>query len=87
MTEHDVREQTATTLAEFWQELLDLDTVGTDDRLLEQGGNSLVATMLANRIEFAWGFRPSLEQLIMSSFGEMVDLCEQGRMGRPITPP
>jgi phosphopantetheine binding protein len=70
---------TAEMLAQFWQELLDVETVCPDDHLLERGGNSLVATMLANRIEFAWGFRPSMTELMTRSFKELSALCDQSR--------
>ncbi len=70
---------TAELMSEFWTELLDVDSVVPDDHLLELGGNSLVATMLANRIEAAWGFRPTMDQMLNSSFQELSDLCEKSR--------
>ncbi len=70
----------ATTLGDMWRELLDVDVVEPDDRLLGLGGNSLVATMLANRIELAWGVRPPIEALLTCTFGE---LCEA--LARPHT--
>ena len=71
--------QTAELLSEFWTELLDVESVNPDDHLLELGGNSLIATMIANRIEFAMGFRPTMDQLLNSSFQELSDLCEKSR--------
>ena len=79
MTDNATRPSVATQLAEFWRELLDTDAVDQDDRLLEVGGNSLVATMLANRIELAWGFRPGMEELMTASFRELVSRCEESR--------
>lgn len=79
MSEAITQTDTAAVLTQFWQELLDVDTVGPDDHLLERGGNSLVATMLANRIELAWGFRPTMTQLMTSSFAELSALCDQSR--------
>ncbi|MGV9677295.1 phosphopantetheine-binding protein [Nocardia sp. NPDC003482] len=70
-----VGDEIRATLAEFWTELLEVDAVAGADRFLESGGNSLRATMLANRVEFAWGFRPSMEQLLGCTFDELVDLC------------
>lgn len=70
---------TAGVLAGIWRELLDVEAVGSEDRLLELGGNSLVATMIANRIELAWGFRPGLELLLTTTFHELTELCEQNR--------
>ena len=69
--------ETAELLSEFWTELLDVESVNPDDHLLELGGNSLIATMLANRIESAWGFRPTMDQMLNSSFQELSDLCEK----------
>jgi hypothetical protein len=83
MTELNVREDTERVLAEFWAELLDVDSVGADDWLLELGGNSLVATMVANRVELAWGFRPSMEELLGSSLRELAASCESRREEEP----
>jgi hypothetical protein len=70
-------------LCEFWTELLHIQVASANDHLIELGGNSLTATMLANRIEFAWGFRPSLEVLLTSSLGELCRLCERARAAKP----
>lgn len=79
---HDaLREETAKALTEHWEELLDLDRIKPDDRLLELGGNSLIATMLANRIELAWGFRPSMEDLLTQSLDELTTACAAARAG------
>ncbi len=72
--------ETTELLSEYWTELLDAESVNPDDHLLELGGNSLIATMLANRIEAAWGFRPTMDQLLNSSFQEMSDLCEKSQI-------
>ena len=71
--------ETERVLAEFWEEVLELDSVGPDDHILELGGNSLVTTMVANRIELAWGFRPSMEELLTSSLRELAVACEKAR--------
>jgi acyl carrier protein len=76
MSEATTRTDTAGVLTEFWQELLDVDAIEPDDHLLELGGNSLIATMLANRIELTWGFRPSMSELMTSSLTELSALCE-----------
>jgi acyl carrier protein len=83
MTELNVREDTERVLAEFWAELLDVDSIDADDHLLELGGNSLVATMVANRVELAWGFRPSMEELLGSSLRELAASCESRRAEEP----
>ena len=79
MTELNVREDTERVLGEFWAEVLDVDSVEPDADLLELGGNSLVATMVANRVELAWGFRPSMEELLGSSLRELAASCEAQR--------
>lgn len=79
MSEITTGTDTAQVLTQFWQELLDVDTVEPGDHLLERGGNSLVATMLANRIELTWGFRPTMTELMTTSFSELSALCEKSR--------
>lgn len=79
MTELNVREDTQQVLADFWAEVLDVDSVEPDAYLLELGGNSLVATMVANRVELAWGFRPSMEELLAYSLRELAAACEARR--------
>jgi acyl carrier protein len=79
VTELNVRDDTQQLLGEFWAEVLDIDSVEPDDHLLELGGNSLVATMVANRIELAWGFRPSMEELLVSSLRELAAACDARR--------
>jgi acyl carrier protein len=79
VTELNVREDTQQVLGEFWAEVLDVDSVEPDDHLLELGGNSLVATMVANRIELAWGFRPSMEELLTASMRELAAACDARR--------
>ena len=81
MSEATAGTDTASVLTQFWQELLDVDTIGPDDHLLELGGNSLVATMLANRIELTWGFRPTMTELMTDSFTELSARCDQSRPG------
>lgn len=70
-------ENVAEQLTEMWEELLDLDEVVAGETLLAAGGNSLVAVMLANRIELAWGCRPTMESLLSDSFQEIVEWCEK----------
>lgn len=82
MSPSDIRSDTAGQLTEFWQELLDVDDFDPGATLLDLGGNSLIATMVANRIDFAWGFRPSLEELLTVTFAELVERCEHSRTDR-----
>lgn len=62
-------------IAEFWCEVLEVDEVSGDDHLLEIGGNSLAATMIANRIELALGVRPTMTELLSSSLHELALVC------------
>ena len=42
-------------VAETWQDILDLDTVGVNDRFFELGGTSLQAARFVNRMQIALG--------------------------------
>jgi hypothetical protein len=72
---------TQTILAEMWVELLEVDAVQPSDHLLELGGNSLIATMIANRIEVAWGFRPTMATMMSASLAELAEACERRGVG------
>jgi len=82
-TEQELAQETSRTLREFWTEVLDLDSVKPTDRVLDLGGDSLVATMIANRIELTWRFRPSMEELLTLSFDELSTICVRHRAGTP----
>jgi hypothetical protein len=71
VTDTPTGDDTEAVLAELWRELLEVDSVKPDDRLLELGGNSLIATMIANRIELLWNFRPSMETLLTATLDEL----------------
>lgn len=62
----------------YCRELLDVAEVPGDALFLEIGGNSLLATMLANRLEEDHGFRPCIEDILVSSIAELAELCVQG---------
>lgn len=72
--------ETERAIAEFFEEVLDVDEVDPGLSLLELGGNSLAATMVANRIELSWGFRPSLEELLTLPLHELAETCERARL-------
>jgi hypothetical protein len=63
----------------YCRELLDVDQVPADALFLELGGNSLLATMLANRLDEDHGIRPCIEDILVSSIAELATLCAQGR--------
>jgi hypothetical protein len=66
-------------VAGFCEEVLDVDQVDCHLSLLELGGNSLAATMVANRIELSWGFRPSMEDLLTLPLEDLAAACEAVR--------
>ncbi|QSQ28059.1 hypothetical protein JY651_10870 [Pyxidicoccus parkwayensis] len=51
-------------LAGYWCELLGIDAVSPGDNFYEMGGNSLLATNLANLIEDELGVRPEMSELV-----------------------
>ncbi|KFA88582.1 phosphopantetheine-binding protein [Archangium violaceum] len=63
-------------LAGYWSELLGLQEIGRGDHFISIGGNSLLATMLANRIEEELGIRPMMGELF-NTLEEVATLCEQ----------
>lgn len=63
-------------LAGYWSELLGLSEIGKEDHFISLGGNSLLATMLANRIEEDLGIRPMMGELF-STLEEVATICEQ----------
>ncbi|MCE9672595.1 phosphopantetheine-binding protein [Myxococcus stipitatus] len=63
-------------IAGYWGELLGLQEIGRGDHFISLGGNSLLATMLANRIEEDMGIRPSMGELF-NTLGEVATFCEQ----------
>ena len=74
--EHPPSTQMEQRLAGYWGELLGLQEIGREDHFISLGGNSLLATMLANRIEEDMGIRPTMGELF-STLGEVATLCEQ----------
>ncbi len=57
-------------IIEHWRELLGIERVAPQDHFIHIGGNSLLATMLANRLEEELGVRPELTEL----FGTLDDV-------------
>ncbi|MDT8912289.1 phosphopantetheine-binding protein [Amycolatopsis sp. PS_44_ISF1] len=82
MSDDTMVDGTRDTLADFMRELLGIEEIGPGDLLLDLGGNSLIATMLANRVELAWDFRPTMVELMTSTFAELVALCTERRADR-----
>lgn len=64
-------------LSDYWKELLEVDDIPKDAYFIELGGNSLLATVLASRIEEDYGVRLALEDIFVSSLDELATLCVQ----------
>ena len=63
------------TIARHWRELLGVDAVAPTDHFIQLGGDSVRATMLANRIEDELGVRPSVVELF-TTLAEVARHCE-----------
>lgn len=63
-------------LASYWRELLDVPSVSLEDHFIEMGGNSLLATMLANHIQAELGVRPGLADLF-NTLEQLAATCEE----------
>ena len=53
-------------LAQVWREVLGVPQVGVQDRFLDLGGDSILATELVARIRQAWGIDLSLLDLFQA---------------------
>lgn len=60
----------------YWRELLGVGVLRPEDHFLEVGGNSLMATMLANRIEEELGVQLSMVDLF-NTLEHVVAVCEE----------
>ncbi len=63
-------------IAGYWRELLDVPAVYLEDHFIEIGGNSLMATMLANYIEEELGVRPGMADLF-NTLDQVAAACEE----------
>ncbi|HMG23334.1 MAG TPA: phosphopantetheine-binding protein [Kofleriaceae bacterium] len=63
-------------IAGYWRELLGIDAVQPTDHFIELGGDSVRATMLANRIEDDLGVRPRIVELF-ATLAEVARHCEE----------
>jgi acyl carrier protein len=67
-------------MAQLWQEVFELDdAVSPDAHFMDLGGNSLVAIMLASRLEETFGVRPSMDELFSSTVRRLAAACEAHR--------
>jgi acyl carrier protein len=72
MTERTLQDR----IAAHWRDLLEVDRVQPGDHFIELGGNSMLATMLANRIEQELGVRPTVTDLF-DTLHNVAATCEQ----------
>jgi acyl carrier protein len=63
-------------LSGYWRELLGVEEVRPEEHFLEVGGNSLMATMLANRIEKDLGIQLSMVDLF-NTLEQVTAICEE----------
>ena len=62
-------------IAAHWRELMGVEAALPGDDFIRLGGNSMLATMLANRIEDELGVRPDVVDLF-TTLEQIVALCE-----------
>jgi hypothetical protein len=62
-------------IAGHWQDLLGSERVQPGDDFLALGGNSMLATLLANRIEDDLGVRPQIVDLF-ATLEQIARVCE-----------
>lgn len=60
---------------DVWREVLDIDEAPLDHSFLKLGGNSLLATMLANWLEENVGIRPTMQEVFKLTLRKLADLC------------
>jgi acyl carrier protein len=65
----------AETIAGHWRELLGAEVVSPADDFILLGGNSMLATLLANRIEDELGVRPEIVDLF-ATLDQVTRRCE-----------
>jgi len=63
-------------LSTYWRELFGIEAVRRDENFREAGGDSIMATILANRIEGELGVRLSMEDLY-GTLEQQAIACEQ----------
>jgi len=61
-------------IAGYWRELLGVEVVRPTDDFIGLGGNSMLAMMLANRIEDELGIRLEIVELF-ATFGQIAQRC------------
>jgi len=67
----DVDGSSLVILRSVWIELLEVEKILPADNFIEMGGNSLLATILATRIEEETGFALDIQDIFELSFEEL----------------
>jgi len=75
MNEPSTSRNLTVVIGAYWRELLGIEAPSPGDDFIALGGNSMLATMLANRLEDELGVRPEVVDLFTTLAG-MVALCE-----------
>jgi acyl carrier protein len=70
------------TIAGYWRELLGVEVVNPSDDFIGLGGNSMLAMMLANRIEDELGVRLEVVELF-ATLGQVARKCQALAGGGP----
>lgn len=70
-------------ILELARNVLKCESVAPQDHFLDLGGDSLVAPVLAGRIEAEFGTRPEMEDIFTRSFGELAELVSAAAASRP----
>ncbi len=73
------------TIAGYWRELLGIDVVQPTDDFIGLGGDSIRATLLANRIEDELGVRPEIAELF-TTLALVARHCETLLVGHSLAP-
>src|SRR5262249_57566332 len=76
----------ADTIAGYWKELLGVEVVSPGDDFIGLGGDSVRATLLANRIEDDLGVRPEIAGLF-TTLDQVAGPCEALLAPRSRPPP
>ncbi|WP_051287456.1 non-ribosomal peptide synthetase [Paenibacillus taiwanensis] len=76
----ELTSETEKSLALIWQEVLNLDRIGADDHFFDQGGHSLKAAMLVNRVREQFGVNLQLSEVFqyptLSEMASRIDTLE-----------
>ncbi|MBN1204912.1 MAG: hypothetical protein JXB05_08305 [Myxococcaceae bacterium] len=74
-------------LSRHWRELLGIEVIKQGDHFLELGGNSMLATLLANRLEDELGIHPTIAD-VFNTLEQLAVLCEEmvEEQGSPAAP-